>query len=183
MTAEVTGTKSTNAEDLTETDKVRGDLSDSDTESSDSVESSGAAVKSDKEGSDSEPSDPGTDSSPSHSCHGETRQISGASAPERAGVSPDTGKVKPKPAIPKIKDIFLGLRGAEQPRSNMPSAKKDMFPGVGEGVTSVTNEMSWANVEIPETGNHASNALKRAGWDGRTPRKHEVFIVSKQLFP
>jgi hypothetical protein len=103
VTAEVTGTKSTNAEDLTETDEVRGDLSDSDTESSDSVESSGAAVKSDQDGSDSEPSDPGADSRPSHSCHGETRQISGTSAPEREGVSPDTGKVKPKHAIPKIK--------------------------------------------------------------------------------
>ena len=92
MTAEVTGTKSTSAEDLAETEEVRGDLSDSDTESSDSLESSDAAVKSVQDGSDSELSDPVADPSPSHSCHGETRQIAGASAPGRAETNPDTGK-------------------------------------------------------------------------------------------
>ena len=51
----------------------------------------------------------------------------------------------------------------------MPGSKKDLFAGVGEGVTKITNEATWANVEIPGTGAHASNALKRAGWDGRTP--------------
>ena len=51
----------------------------------------------------------------------------------------------------------------------MPGSKKYMFTGVGEEVAKVTNDMSWANVEIPGTGAHASNALKRAGWDGRTP--------------
>ena len=47
--------------------------------------------------------------------------------------------------------------------------RKDLFTGVGEGVTKITNEATWANVEIPGTGAHASNALKRAGWDGKTP--------------
>ena len=123
VTTEVTGTKSRNTEDLTETDEVRGDLNGSDSESSDSVKSSGAVVhaedtgtksqstedlseadevKSDQGRSDSEPSDIGTDSSPSRNLQGETGQISGASAPERAGASPDTGKVKPKNAISKV---------------------------------------------------------------------------------
>ena len=47
--------------------------------------------------------------------------------------------------------------------------RKHLFTGVGEGVTKITNEATWANVEIPGTGAHASNALKRAGWDGKTP--------------
>jgi hypothetical protein len=47
--------------------------------------------------------------------------------------------------------------------------RKCLFPGVGEGVTKIENGATWANVEIPGTGPHASNALKRAGWDGRTP--------------
>jgi hypothetical protein len=120
--AEVTGTKSTSVEDLAETDGTRGDFgdsnpkpsdslesseaaedlaereeakgdpSDSDTESSASFESSDAAVKSVQEGPDSELSDTVADQSPSHSCHGETRQIAGASAPGRAETNPDTGK-------------------------------------------------------------------------------------------
>ena len=40
--------------------------------------------------------------------------------------------------------------------------RKPLFTGVGEGVTKITNEATWANVEIPGT-------LKRAGWDGKTP--------------
>jgi hypothetical protein len=47
--------------------------------------------------------------------------------------------------------------------------RKPLFTGVGEGVTKITNEATWANVEIPGTRAHASNALKRAGWDGKTP--------------
>ena len=61
----------------------------------------------------------------------------------------------------------------------MPGAKKDMFTGVGEEVATVTNDMSWANVEIPGTGNHASNALKRAGWDGRTPMAAVMMTVDE----
>jgi hypothetical protein len=67
---ENTGTKSQSTEDLSETDAVKGD----------------------QNGSDSESSDSGTNSSSSY--HGETEQIPGASAPERAGASPDTGRVK-----------------------------------------------------------------------------------------
>ena len=47
--------------------------------------------------------------------------------------------------------------------------KKNVFKGVGEEVTRVTDDMAWANVEVPGTGTHTSNALRRAGWDGRTP--------------
>ena len=47
--------------------------------------------------------------------------------------------------------------------------RKDLFTGVGEGVTKITNEATWANVEIPGTWAHASNPLKRAGWDRKTP--------------
>ena len=47
--------------------------------------------------------------------------------------------------------------------------RKHLFTGVGEGVTKITNEATWANVEIQGTGAHASNALKRAGRDGKTP--------------
>jgi hypothetical protein len=47
--------------------------------------------------------------------------------------------------------------------------KKDSFKGVGDEVARVTDDMAWANVEVPGTGTHTSNALKRAGWDGRTP--------------
>jgi hypothetical protein len=50
----------------------------------------------------------------------------------------------------------------------MPS-RKPLFTGVGKGVTKITNEATWADIKIPETGAHASNALKRAGWDGKTP--------------
>ena len=66
---ENTGTKSQSTEDLSETDAVKGD----------------------QNGSDSETSDSGTNSSSSY--HWETEQISGASAPERAGASHDTGRV------------------------------------------------------------------------------------------
>jgi hypothetical protein len=69
---ENTGTKSQSTEDLSETDEVKGD----------------------QNGSDSESSDNGTNSSSSPSYHGETEQIPGASAPERAGASPDIGIVK-----------------------------------------------------------------------------------------
>jgi hypothetical protein len=44
-------------------------------------------------------------------------------------------------------------------------------------VAKVTNDMSWANVEIPGTGNHACNALKRAWWDGRTPMAAVMMTV------
>ena len=71
---EDTGTKSQSEEDLSETDEVKGD----------------------QNGSDSESSDSGTNSSSSPSYHGETEQIPGASAPERAGASPNSGRVKPK---------------------------------------------------------------------------------------
>ena len=47
--------------------------------------------------------------------------------------------------------------------------KKDIFKGVGDEVARVTDDMAWANVEVPGTGTHTSNALRRAGWDGRTP--------------
>ena len=76
-----------------------------------------------------------------------------------------------------IKTFSLGLKGTEQPKATMPNSKTGMFPNVGEGVTSVTNENAWANVEIPGTGNHASNALKRAGWDGRTPMASVIMTV------
>jgi hypothetical protein len=59
----------------------------------------------------------------------------------------------------------------------MPGSKKDMFTGVGEEVTKVTNDMSWANMEVPGTGALASNALKRAGWDGRTPMAAVMMTV------
>jgi hypothetical protein len=59
----------------------------------------------------------------------------------------------------------------------MPNPKTGMFPNVGEGITLVTNENAWANIEVPGTGNHASNALKRAGWDGRTPMASVIMTV------
>ena len=63
----------------------------------------------------------------------------------------------------------------------MPGSKKDTFTGVGEGVTKVTNDVSWANVEVPGTGIHASNALKRAGWDGRTPMAAVLMTVDARI--
>jgi hypothetical protein len=63
----------------------------------------------------------------------------------------------------------------------MPGSKKDMFTGVGEEVTKITDDMSWANVEVPGTGVHASNALKRAGWDGRTPMAAVLMTVDARV--
>ena len=59
--------------------------------------------------------------------------------------------------------------------------RKDLFTGVGEGVTKITNEATWVNVEIPGTGAHASNALKRAGWDGRTPMAAVLMTVDARV--
>ena len=65
----------------------------------------------------------------------------------------------------------------------MPNPKTGMFPNVGEGITLVTNENAWANIEVPGTGNHASNALKRAGWDGRTATVTTVEFMHKRCIP
>ena len=78
MTTEDTGTKSPSEEDLSEIDEVKGDQT----------------------GSDSEPSDSETNSSLSHL--GDTEQIPGASAPGRAGASPNSGRVKTKVIISKL---------------------------------------------------------------------------------
>ena len=56
--------------------------------------------------------------------------------------------------------------------------KKNPFQGIGEGITKVTCETAWANVEITGTGAHASNALKRAGWDAKTPMAAVMMTVS-----
>ena len=45
--------------------------------------------------------------------------------------------------------------------------KKQLFKGVGEEVNLVEDDCAWANVEIPGTGQHATNALRRAGWKGK----------------
>ena len=47
--------------------------------------------------------------------------------------------------------------------------RKHLFTGVGKGVMKITKETTWVNVEIPGSGAHASNALKRARWDGKPP--------------
>ena len=62
-------------------------------------------------------------------------------------------------------------------RTKMPG-KKNPFQGIGEGITKVTCETAWANVEIAGTGAHASNALKRAGWDAKTPMAAVMMTVN-----
>jgi hypothetical protein len=63
----------------------------------------------------------------------------------------------------------------------MPGPKKDMFKGVGDEVIKITDDMAWANVEVPGTGVHSSNALKRAGWDGRTPMAAVMMTVDARV--
>ena len=55
--------------------------------------------------------------------------------------------------------------------------KRNPFQGIGEGIIKVTCETAWANVEITGTGAHASNALKRAGWDAKTPMAAAMMTV------
>ena len=47
--------------------------------------------------------------------------------------------------------------------------KKTIFTGPGEGITEVTDQVDWANVEIPGTGSHGGTPLRRAGWNGTEP--------------
>ena len=46
---------------------------------------------------------------------------------------------------------------------------KKLFPDVGMGLANEIPEMAWANVEVTGTGPPVKNALKRGGWDGKTP--------------
>ena len=47
--------------------------------------------------------------------------------------------------------------------------RKNIFTGVGEGITPTEDNMVWANLEVPGTGEHVSGALKQSGWDGTAP--------------
>ena len=46
---------------------------------------------------------------------------------------------------------------------------KKLFPDVGLGLANKIPEQAWANVEVTGTGPPVKNALKRGGWDGKTP--------------
>ena len=69
------------------------------------------------------------------------------------------------------------MKETEKPEATMPNTRTGLFPNVGEGISPVTNEIAWANVDVPGTGNHASNALKRAGWDGKEPIASVIMTV------
>ena len=51
----------------------------------------------------------------------------------------------------------------------MSKTKKSWFESVGDAIVPVTSERSWAHLEVPGKGDHISAALKRTGWDGRSP--------------
>ena len=46
---------------------------------------------------------------------------------------------------------------------------KKAFQEVGQGLLSEVPDPAWAHVEVTGTGPPVKNALKRGGWDGRTP--------------
>ena len=58
---------------------------------------------------------------------------------------------------------------AGDPDKAGPRMVKKLFPGVGMDLADVIPEMTWANVEVTGMGPPAKNALKRGGWDGKTP--------------
>ena len=51
----------------------------------------------------------------------------------------------------------------------MSKTKTPLFEGVGDAIVPVTSERSWAHLEVTGKGDHISSALKRTGWDGRSP--------------
>ena len=51
----------------------------------------------------------------------------------------------------------------------MSKSKKPLFEGVGDAIVPVTSERAWAHLEVPGRGDHISAALKRTGWDGKSP--------------
>lgn len=51
----------------------------------------------------------------------------------------------------------------------MSKSKKPLFEGVGDAIVPVTSERAWAHLEVPGRGDHISSALKRTGWDGKSP--------------
>ena len=51
----------------------------------------------------------------------------------------------------------------------MSKTKTPLFEGVGDAIVPITSEQSWAHLEVPGKGDHISSALKRTGWDGRSP--------------
>ena len=61
----------------------------------------------------------------------------------------------------------------------MSKGKKLRFEGVGAAIVPVTSEQSWAHLEVPGKGDHISSALKRTGWDGRSPTI-SVLITTEQ---
>ena len=61
----------------------------------------------------------------------------------------------------------------------MSKARKLRFEGVGDAIVPVTSERSWAHLEVPGRGDHISSALKRTGWDGRSPTL-SVLITTEQ---
>ena len=51
----------------------------------------------------------------------------------------------------------------------MSKSKKPLLEGVGDAIVPVTSERAWAHLEVPGRGDHISSALKRTGWDGKSP--------------
>lgn len=60
----------------------------------------------------------------------------------------------------------MTLGGLEQAECDLRNLH---YQSLGEGVPKVTDTVARAIADVPGTGSHASNALKRAGWEGKTP--------------
>ena len=59
----------------------------------------------------------------------------------------------------------------------MSKSKKPLFEGVGDAIVPVTSERAWAHLEVPGRGDHISSALKRTGWDGKSPTLSVLFTT------
>ena len=57
---------------------------------------------------------------------------------------------------------------------------KKPFQEIGQGLIGEVPDLAWANVEVTGTGPPVKNALKRGGWDGKTPIATVVISVDKQ---